>query len=237
MRKAISVLAVTYLIGYAFIARNLWLAPLEEQSRIGRDSLFLDNIDLSQQGSIKWSVPFDKWNYENGDAELSLVIDYSPDLPSQMRDGSKLRVKIAAEGILDTGEKNNRLIRDWYYTTDQPFTDNPKLWESGNRDSIEYGLAGISIRPFERLEIDVQVLSPYPVIQNLKPRLKLVGHTDYAIDEHLPFLRFLRDTAFGLSLIAALIMFVNSWRGNGQKPNNTPDGIRQPVDGSPKSSV
>jgi hypothetical protein len=219
MRKIISVVALLWLIGYVLVARNLALAPFEQQSRIGHDSLFFDDIDLSKQGTIIWNIPRDKWTYKEGDAILSLVVNNSRNLPSQMRDGSTLRVKIAAEGILDNGEKNNRLIRNWYYTTDQPFTDNPKLCESGNSDSREYGLAGISVYPFERLKISVQVLNGYAELQQLKPRLKLVGDTDYAIDEHLPFLRTIRDAEFVVSLIAALVLFVNSWRRDGKEKN------------------
>ena len=34
-----------------------------------------------------------------------------------------------------------------------------------------------------------------------KPRLKVVGASDYAINEHLPFLRFIRDAWFAISAL------------------------------------
>jgi len=203
--------ASIFLIGAAFMVWHAWQAQLDQQAELGRQVLHFDTIDLSKEGTISWSVPTDKWQYKEGEARLSLVVNRVPNLSLPRRDGSTLRIRITAKGILHDGATNDRLIRDWYYTTDEPFTNEPKLWESGGPDSEEFGLGGIAIHPFERLVIGIQVLTPYAALQEAKPRLKLAAKYDYAIDEHLPFMRFLGHIAFGLSVIAILILFRHGW--------------------------
>lgn len=158
----------------------------------------------------------DKWNYREGKAKLSLVLNTLPNLPLNIRNGSSIRVKITATGILDSGSICNRLIHDWYYTTDEPFTNDPKLWESRGPDTIEYGLGGIDIHQSERLVIGMQVLTPNIVVQNAKPRLKLAADYDYAIDEHIPLLRLIGNIALILSVVAAMFLLFICWHKKGK---------------------
>jgi hypothetical protein len=209
IRALIALLSVTiFLCG----ATYLILLPLEREIRTSRQILALNNIDLSKEGTISWDIPTKNWQYNQGEARLALALNTIDSIPPHLRDGEKLRLKISATGTLPNGTVNNRLIQDWYYTTDEPFTNNPKLWESGDADITEYGLAGIDVHPYERLTIQVRVLSPYPEIQSASPRLKLAPAHDYAIDEHFPTLRCIAWGACGIGVCATFILFLQAWR-------------------------
>lgn len=212
MRRIITLIALLYVTAFLFLATYLTLSPFEAEIGRSRQILTLDHIDLSKAGTISWDVSADNWQYDHGEARLSLVIKQIGSIPLHFRDGSKLRLRISASGTLSDGVANNRLIRDWYYTTDEPFTNSPKLWESGNTSTMEYGLAGIDVHPFERLTINVQILSPYPELQHAEPHLRLAPAHDYAIDEHFPVLRCIAWGACGIGVCATFILFLQAWR-------------------------
>ena len=210
IRKIIAVIAATYLICYAYRARSLWLADLEKQSKIGQDVLQLKNIDLSKEGTIVWDVPIEKWGGANADCDLSLEYENLHDDFRLERDGKSLDIKVVAKGILDNGQICDRLIRNWYCATDQPFKGDPHIWQSVGHDSCEYGLSSIRVFPFEKLKIEIQVILPNKDIQKHKPCLNFVRHHDSAIYHHLKLLRGLRDSAFVIALLATLTLVLLS---------------------------
>jgi len=88
-----------------------------------------------------------------------------------------------------------------------------RLCESFGRDEVEFCLGGVSIYPFEKTTVTVEVTSPDPSLAAFEPRLRLVGDHDYAVYEHLPFLRALRDTGLALSSTMVLVLAAIAWRG------------------------
>jgi hypothetical protein len=216
MRKAYCLFTVAFVGIYLVTGRNLWFAELERQARIGSHPVFSPVVNLDQTGEFVWKVPREQWQFETSDAQLSLVLDRTStfqNLPD--RSTLKLRATIAAYTVSQGGDRNDCLIRNWYYTT-EPFSPGAQLWTSFGSEGIEYGLAGIHVYPSEDLFVSITVTTPQPDLQSGNPRLKLVGEHDYAVFEHLPVLRLFRDGGLALSLLLLVGLTFLAWRGNGR---------------------
>lgn len=207
-RRLLSVLAVAVIAFYLWIGRGQWFADLERQASIGSVPLYSDVLDVSRTGRTEWKIPREEWSYDKGVAKLSLVFSNVPGLPSESRDRSKvaLRLKVSADGITEQGKSFDRLVRNWYFTTDEPFDPRASLWSSGGGSSIEYGLAGVILYPFESTLVTIDVTAADPSLSVGRPRLKLVGDYDYAAHEHLPFLRRLRDGGLAVCLVLVIAL-------------------------------
>lgn len=147
-------------------------------------------------------MPREGWAYQELEARLSLVLDCVRDLPNEVTQRSKipLRVRIAAHGTTKSRGRYDRLIRNWYFTTDEPCSPGANLWSAFGFNEIEHGLAGVLIYPYEQTIVSIDVTTPDTSLSASRPRLKLVGEHDYAIYEHLPFLRTVRDVGLVLSI-------------------------------------
>src|SRR5712692_1466853 len=99
----------------------------------------------------------------------------------------------AAGGKVIEGFQAPRLIRNWYFKTDDPLSPDAAIWQSWG-DSVELGLCGLNRYPFEDTYIVVEITRPDPVLAKANPRLQIFGEHDYAVYEHLPMLRILRDS-------------------------------------------
>lgn len=135
-------------------------------------------------------------------------MDRSSEIPDEAyrKDSRALKVRVDAYAVSGQlpgpdkrmeGPRAPRLIRNWYYTTDEPLSPSARIWESwGN--VVELGLCGLNRYPFEDTYVLVDVIAPDPILAKANPRLEIVGEHDYAIYEHLRTLRVLRDVVLVL---------------------------------------
>lgn len=212
-RRLLSVLAVVVVSIYLWIGRGEWIADLERQAQIGSKPLYSDVLDVSRIGRTVWKIPREEWLYREGEAKLSLLLSEDPALPIDAADRSRLalRLKISVAGISERGDSFDRLVRNWYYTTDEPFDPRARLWSSVGGSEIEHGLAGVILYPFEATVVTIDVTTADARLAQGRPRLKLVGDYDYAVYEHIPFLRLIRDggLVICLSLVVALAILAS----------------------------
>lgn len=213
--RRFAVVGALIVIGALFVARRSMLAPLEHQAALSKSALRMP-VDVGSARTITWDIPKDKWQFEQGEAKLSLLVNRGPGQPCDVKGKSPLKLLVAASGMPDSGQQYDRLIRNWYYTTNEPLGPKAQLWEFYGRKEAEYGLGGVAIYPFEKLKVSVDVQVPDASLTACSPRLQLVPSVDYAVAEHLPFLRVARDVALGL---CALVVIALAWfaSGNGKR--------------------
>jgi hypothetical protein len=197
------VVAALFVIGVLLVARGRLLAPLEHEAALGKAALRTP-VDLGSARVVTWDVPKDGWQYEEGEAKLSLLVRRGEGTTCDVKGKSPLKVGVAAVGTLESGQQYDRLIRNWYYTTTEPFSPEARLWVASGPEEAEYGLGGVMIYPFEKLRVSLNVEVPDPGLGACSPRLQLVPSVDYAIAEHLPLLRVVRDTVLGLCILAVI---------------------------------
>src|SRR5262249_1120912 len=143
---------------------------------------------------------------------LSLNLNTLREIPAG-REQVELRVKIRAEGRAPGGDWQDRLIRDWYFTTDEPFPGNG-LWESYGLGRLEYGLAGGPVAGREELRITVDIQVPDGHLATGNPRLKITGqHDSAAIAPRAAILVAMREGGFWLSTGLVLALAVMTLRG------------------------
>jgi hypothetical protein len=213
LRRVFVAAAVLVIGGYLLLSRPIWLAELERQVEIGRDPLYSDLIDLSRAQDFDWQIPTVPWSQWLTDARLSLEVDSAGCKGAASDTGeSVLRIKVQATGLPDSGGEYDRLVRNWYYQTDEPFEPGVRMWRSRSSNGDDYGLAGVITYPFEKLSVTLKVLTPDPRLASCRARMKLVGEHDYAVEHHLPPLRLLRDAGIGLSLVCLSYLGVLAWR-------------------------
>ena len=216
-RQVLIVVAMTIAVGTTWLSRGYWLAAMERDARIGQEFILSDPIDVSHKGSFTWAIPRTTWPYSEGSASLELLCRRpaggSRAIPH--RGDLQLRIAVQAYGEPDSGGRYDRLIRNWYYKSDDPLAPDARLCESFGRDEVKFCLGGVSIYPLEKTTITVEVTSPDPSLLAWEPRLRLVGDHDYAVYEHLPFLRVVRDTGLALSSTMVLVLAALAWRSTG----------------------
>ena len=140
-RRFFVAVGALFVVGVLFLARRSALAPLEQQASLGKDVLLGSPLDLGSAHAITWDVPVGRWAApERARPKLSLLVDRLPGGACDVKGASPLRVRVSALGLLDSGEQYDRLIRNWYYTTDEPFVGTAKLWEAGGPKHKEFGL-------------------------------------------------------------------------------------------------
>lgn len=187
-------------MAYLFLSRGLWLAELEKQGTVGREKL-TKSIDLTRAETVTWKITGDEWKY-TGECQVALVLDRPDDIPheSYRKESRALKLRVDAYAVTSRpatgrnaeGFRAPRLIRNWYYTTDEPFSPEARLWEGWGK-SVELGLCGATRYPWEDTYVVIEILQPDPILAKANPRLQIVGEHDYAVYEHLPRLQLYRD--------------------------------------------
>jgi hypothetical protein len=227
LRKLFCILAFVTICSYLWFGRSQWFDTLEENAKIGADALYSRPIDLSRPGEVEWALPLDQWSYREGETRLSLVLDRisgeSPRLTSSTPINLRLRVSADATPTrgVDTSGPYDRLIRNWYFTTDRPLDADSRLWSSWGDKQLELGLAGIMRYPFDQITVKLEILAPDSVLSGYNPRLKLVGAHDYAVYEHLPLLRLIRDGGLFTCAILLLGLTGLAWRTSSRPTRET----------------
>lgn len=214
-RNLVIVISAVLLLGYLAYSRSLWLSGLEKQVSIGKDRLSKP-IDIEKTGKTLWRIPQEQWKY-TGEVMVALEVDNIRTIPrSAYNKGSMaLRVVMDANAITYTPSNSGmkevlragRLIHNWYYTTNEPFSPEARIWVSGGSSTIEFGLCGVNRYPWEDTIIEIDVLRSDPELSKANPRLVAYGNYDYAVYEHIGSLRMLRDVvlilmAFCIALLA-----------------------------------
>lgn len=148
IRNIVIVVSTLLLLGYLVASRGLWFAELEREVAIGKDRLSKP-VDLEKTGKIEWHIPEDQWKY-TGEVKVALEVDNVQTIPrnAYSKETMALRVAMDANAItyqpsnagLKEVTRANRLIRNWYYTTNEPFSPEARIWESGGESTIEFGL-------------------------------------------------------------------------------------------------
>jgi hypothetical protein len=199
-------MAAALLLTYLFFSRGFWFSDLERQTRVAKDRLSRP-LDITQAGKVSWCIRAEEWKY-TGECEVALVLDRVNTIhdAAYRKESRALNLKVDAYAIpfepagpnkrID-GPATPRLIRNWYYTTDEPFAQDARIWELwGN--VVELGLGGLHRYPFEDTWVVVDVLKPDLVLAMAKPRLEIVPQHDYAVHEHIGILRAVRDSVLVL---------------------------------------
>jgi hypothetical protein len=181
VRKAYCILAPLAVAIYLCALQWDWLTRAE-LSVPGRRPVFSDQLDLRKPGEFVWDVPAEAQEFIAGEARLSLALNLGTlyEVPKG-REGVFLRARVKAEGTAPGGAREDRLVRDWYFKTDEPFSSEGRsLWESFGLGRLEYGLAGVRVVPGESLRITLSILTPDGRLAAGSPRLKLVVRHDGA---------------------------------------------------------
>ncbi len=193
-------LLIPLLIGtYIYALWSDWFTAAELNDGANRP-FYTKELDLGEVGTIVWDIPLKRLEFAHGEAHLSLVLNIYTMLEIPLeREAVKLRVKVMIQGRHPEKQWEDRLIRDWYYNTDEPFSPAGEglsvTWGFGR---LEYGLAGAKVIPGEELRISMKVQVPDGLLMTGYPRLRLgFGPTI----NYSPFLRsVLRNIGCFLSL-------------------------------------
>ena len=202
LAKVLVILSALLLLGYLLWTRSLWFSELENQAKVGKDRLS-QPIDLTRVDKLAWKIRGDDWKY-TGECHVALVLDRSTDIPSEAyrKESMVLKLKVDAyaityeptgPGTRIDGFQASRLIRNGYFNTDQPLSPHARIWESWGK-SVELGLGGLHRYPFEDTYVVIEIIQPDPILAKANPRLEIFGEHDYAVYEHLPMLRIVRDS-------------------------------------------
>ena len=242
MKKDLVILLIAaLLLGYLAYSRSLWFPELERQVAVGRERLSKP-IDIEKAGRILWRIPEDQWKY-TGEVKVALVIDNAQTLPKGALRKESMALQVVMDASAVTYEPSlagmkevlraNRLIRNWYYTTNEPLSPKARIWESGGGGTVEFGLCGVNRYPWEDTIIEMVILRPDPILGKANPRLIVYGDYDYAVDEHIGSLRTVRDVI--LCLLSGCIAIL-AYYAMQRKSNQPSDATSEPAPGADSSS-
>ncbi len=190
-----------------------WFTEAELNAAVKRP-LYSEMLDLRKVGPVLWDIAANRLEFARGKAHLSLSLNLNAMLEiPENRDAVALRVRISAQGRLPGGHWQDRLIRDWYYTTDEPFSRSGSgLWSRFGFGSAEYGLGGVEVVPEEEIQVTLDVQVPDGLLMTGRPRLKLVAAHGVLDLHYPPFIRrALREGGFWLSLALLIWLSVSAW--------------------------
>ena len=195
----LSLLIASYLV----VGRNYMLDSIERHLSISNDVIYSTDIDLRETKTYSWRVKKEDWSYTNGVAQLFLVFNRITDGTNSeyWKKPFQLKVKINAYAETDNNVKAFRLIKNYFYPTDEPMAKETKLWSGWSDEKLEYPLGSLMRFPMEDLIIELTVQVPDPILSKATPRMKLVGDYDPAVLGLVPFAKLLRD----IGLIGCLI--------------------------------
>jgi hypothetical protein len=217
MRTLFYILGPAIVILYLLAMWSDWFSQVI-LATVGRRPLFSEPINIQEASVVKWHIPKGALLHNrtpNGKAKLSLVVntDLLKEIPT-FSGQLELRVKVVTQGLSEQEIGTYRLIRDWYFTSDEPLSAQGRgFWIAYGRGRLEHGLAGVVLVPEEDLEIELHVKTPDAELPRANPRLKLVGDHDIAIFSPQNALIGLgRDGGFFVCCIVVLLLAAMAWR-------------------------
>jgi hypothetical protein len=196
------VIAVIILVSYS-LREFLHIRVVTEHPTI------IENIRIDKEGDYTWKVPNGTWNSRKGEGRISLLFKMIPEFRGkELMDRSKrsLELRIEVYALRKDGTRIDRLIRNRYFTTDEPFSEaGSRIWGSFGGEEFEYGLAGIWAYPKEDVFIHLRVIHPDTELAVGNPRLKISGNYDYAT---APFIILFIMVDFGLLALLLVILLI-----------------------------
>jgi hypothetical protein len=217
MKSLFCVFAALFIFFYLSASKMDWFIELARSSR-GRNPLFSQPVNLTQLNKFVWTVP--KGKLPPGQAQLSLVVNLFllREIPSD-RSQVQVRATVSAFANRPDGKRENRWIKNDYYKTDKPFSEEGRgLWESYGQGRYEFGLGAVDVRKDEGLTIEFSITTPDPGLASGNPRLKLVGDHDPAgIPWEFLVQDILVDWGFYISLILLFLLVLVAWGQGGPK--------------------
>lgn len=208
-RVAIVIIA---LIGIAS-SGLIWLptaAKIADGLRRVREPIHGPYVPLHESGTTTWAISRNDWWFHEGEAHLELQLE-TPKNYSEgplQKENLNVVVKINAYGITEDNNKYNRLIRNWYFNTDEPLSSDNHLWSGAS----SFGLGGVIIYPGEKTVVEVSVLKPNPALKFTKPRLVMAAQYDHAAVPYAMLLRVGGYIVFGCSILSLLLLSFLAWR-------------------------
>src|SRR5262245_24355642 len=127
-RRNLVVVAAVTLVACLVVGRARVLKELERQAWLSSQVLTSEPLDVARLGTLTWKVPRPSWPYESGEARFALVVS-GTGKACDVKGASPLKVHVSASGVLESGQEVDRLIRNWYFTTDEPLAPTAKLWQ------------------------------------------------------------------------------------------------------------
>lgn len=213
MRRAFCLLAPLLVIGYLYAQWSDWFSRIELDT-VWKRPIISDPINLEKKGPIEWLVPKEDWIVKEGEADLALSLNlYTiPVIPAEPYQFD-LRIKVRAQGRVPGGEWQDRLVRDEYLPTDEPFSKKgTAYWSSYGQGRLEYGLGRVRIVAEEELRIIIDVLVQDDYFRWAMPRLKLVGKYDIAKPGPTMIFRgMLRGGGYWISICLVIMLAWFSW--------------------------
>ena len=210
---------LAFVCAAAFIAFYLWTgrshgySDWEQEVRLGSSQIYSDPIDVTKKGTVEWKVPLSGWVLDEGEAQVALILEPNPGDESGVASDTSLRVRFGAYATSGSDSpKIDRRVRNWYFTTDEPFSEDARIWSVFGYGYTEYGLGGVSVYPQERLFITVDILEPDPALASANPRLMIVPKHDYAVMGHVAVVRLIRDGGLAICMALLLFMTIMNWR-------------------------
>ncbi|MCI0617964.1 hypothetical protein L0244_33745 [bacterium] len=200
--------ASAFILLYIFFARTGVYSEAHHVFKTAANKHETDQIDISRVNTFTWRISKSEWEH-NGDAKLSIKFKRKNEIPFEryQKEHFDLRIKINAYGLLEDGTKFDRVIRDWYYRTDDPLSPIVRMWSVWGGGSVEHGLAGILCRYNEDLIIEVMVTSADPVLAQARPKLRIVGDHPSSMMVKVMLVQYLEIAGLVISII--LLVLIN----------------------------
>jgi hypothetical protein len=200
---------------YLFALWSDWFTAAELNAVVKRP-LYSEMLDLRKAGPLVWDIAPERLGFARGKVHLSLSLNLNAlrEIP-ESREAIDLRVKVVAESRQPAGQWQDRLLRDHYFKTNEPFSPaGSGLWESWGLGRAEYGLGGLEVLPGEEVRITLDVQVPDGRLMTGRPRLKLIAAHGPGDVPYPAFMRLvLREGGFWLSLALLAWLSVRAWRG------------------------
>jgi hypothetical protein len=218
MKRFFCIIATSLIFFYLLASKMDWFTELARSS-VARNPVFSEPINLTERKTFFWEVPTKRIITRNGQAHLYLVLNtlLLTEIPYD-RSQVELKAKVSAHGRRLGGKRQNRLIINERFNTDEPFKKDGGFGESHGGGRIDYALAAIDVREGEVLTIELSITTPDPKLASGNPRLKLVGEHDFAGTPYeFLFQYVLVNWGFYLSLILLFGLFLVAWGRKNQR--------------------
>jgi len=227
-KKIIIILSAALLLGYLAYSRSLWFPEFERMASVKRAEVLFKPVDLEKPGKIQWRIPMDQWKY-TGEVKVALLVDNIKGIPTN-KDNMILRVVMDASAVTYEPSNSgmhevlraNRLIRNWYYTTNEPFSPKARIWQTGGQGFLEYGLCGVNRDRWEDTIIEMEVLQPDPALSKAHPRLAIYDNFEDVgeVQAILVYLRIIRDVILCLLAGGIIILSFSAMKAKSTKASD-----------------